>query len=189
MNDDSAFSLPVAALMYHASSHGADQLLAGFARDLQAQGWRVHGLVQYEIVPAGGDRATRELLDLASGRRYALSQDLGPGSRACSLDTGALAAASQVLRHALQARADLVIVSRYGLAEAAGGGFVNEMLALMSAGIPVVTLVSASLAGDWRRFTGQAGAELPVSRPALQAWFDRCVARAPKAAQAQGAAP
>src|SRR5690606_41534938 len=99
-------------------------------------GWGGHGLVQYEMVPAGGDRAAREWLDLASGRRYALSQDLGPGSRACSLDTGALAAASQVLRHALQARADLVIVSRYGLAEAAGGGFANEMLALMSAGIP-----------------------------------------------------
>ncbi|MBV7481697.1 DUF2478 domain-containing protein [Bordetella sp. BOR01] len=168
-----AFSAPVAALVYGPSSRGADTLLADFARDLLAQGRRLHGLVQHEIVPRGGGRPQRQLSDLRSGRLYGLSQDLGPGSRACSLDPGALAAASHVLRAALQARAELVIVNRFGAIEAAGGGFAQEMLALMSEGIPLVTVVSAVLLPDWRRFTGQAGLELPVARAPLQAWFEQ----------------
>jgi len=176
MPADPDVSVPVAALVYSQSSRGADALLADFARDLLAQGRQLHGLVQHQIAPPAGGRPTRQLADLRSGRRYGLSQDLGPGSSACSLDAGALAAASQVLRDALQARAELVIVNRYGVIEAAGGGFAQEMLALMSEGIPLVTVVSATLLPDWRRFTGQAGLEMPVARAPLQAWFDALAA-------------
>jgi len=166
-------SVPVAALVYGKSSRGADALLADFARDQLARGRRLHGLLQHEITPTDGGRPQRRLSDLRSGRLYRLSQDLGPGSQACSLDAGALAVASEVLREALDARAELVIVNRYGAIEAAGGGFAQEMLALMSNGIPLLTVVSATLLPEWRRFTGQAGLELPVARAPLQAWFEQ----------------
>ncbi|MBO1111720.1 DUF2478 domain-containing protein [Bordetella petrii] len=182
-----AVSIPVAALVYGKSSRGADALLADFARDLLAQGRRLHGLLQHETLPPDGGRPQRRLRDVRSGRLYGLSQDLGPGSRACSLDSGALAAASHVLREALQTRAELVIVNRYGATEAAGGGFAQEMLALMSDGIPLVTVVSAALLPDWRRFTGQAGLELPVARAPLQAWFEQVAA--PHHAARSGGAP
>jgi len=179
--------IPVAALVYRESSRGADALLADFARDMLARGRRLHGLVQQEIAPPGGGRPQRQLADLRTGRLYRLSQDLGPGSRACSLDPGALASASHLLREALQARAELVIVNRYGVIEAAGSGFAQEMLALMCEGIPLVTVVSQALLPDWRRFTGRTGEELPVARASLQAWFDRVAGVADAAPQGNAA--
>ncbi|MCD0503461.1 DUF2478 domain-containing protein [Bordetella petrii] len=169
----------IAALVYSQPPHGADELLAAFAADMQARGHRIHGLVQRETTaPDGRGRPQRRLADLRTGRLYRLSQDLGPGSRACSLDPGALSGASQVLRDALQARAELVIANRYGAQEAEGGGFAQEMLALMSEGIPLVTVVSGALLPAWRRFTGEGGVEMPVARAALQAWFDQlCIHR------------
>jgi len=178
--------IPVAALVYRESSRDADRLLAEFARDMLARGRRLHGLVQQETRPPGDGRPRRQLADLRTGRLYPLSQDLGPGSRACSLDPGALASASHLLREALQARAELVVVNRYGVIEAAGGGFAQEMLALMCEGIPLVTVVSQALLPDWHRFTGRMSEELPVARAPLQAWFER-VAGASGARQAAAA--
>ncbi|GAB1577926.1 DUF2478 domain-containing protein [Bordetella petrii] len=178
--------VPVAALVYRDASRDADALLAAFAADMLARGHRLHGLLQQAAPAPGGGAPRRRLVDLRSGRAYRVSQDLGPGSRACSVDPGGLAVASQVLRAALDARADLAIVNRYGELEAAGSGFAQEMLALMSEGIPLLTVVAARFLPDWRRFTGQAGVELPLERPALQAWFD--IVAGPGAAAGAGAA-
>ena len=69
-----------------------EALLAGFAAKLAARGFAVGGLVQET---GGGDMA---LIELDSGRRLSIKQNLGPGSAACSLDVSALAEASGALR-------------------------------------------------------------------------------------------
>ncbi|MGY6270012.1 DUF2478 domain-containing protein [Achromobacter denitrificans] len=165
--------IPVAALVYRESSCAADALLADFARDMLARGRRLHGLVQQETTPPEGERPQRQLADLRTGRLYRLPQDLGPSSQACGQDPGALASASHVLREALQERAELVIVDRYGALEASGGGFAQAMLALMREGIPLLTVVPETLWSSWYRFTGRMSEELPVAREPLQAWFER----------------
>ena len=166
--DDSEF--PVAAIV--ACEHaGVDQLLADFAHRLQQDGWRVRGLVQRSRRDNGSDPTV--LVDLDSGTCFPLFQDLGSGSVSCCVDPRGVAAASIVLRQALDAHADLVIANRFGALEAEGGGLAAEMLAVMSERIPLLTIVAEPYIGDWRRFNGSTGVDLPARFDALQAWFSK----------------
>lgn len=159
--------LPAAAIVhaYHAS---VDGLLADFAFGLKKRGWRVRGVVQQSH---GEGKAHTVLVDLDDGFAFPLFQKLGAGSASCSVDPGGVAAASIVLRRALHEGADLAIVNRFGALEANGGGFAAEMLALMSEGRPLLTVVADAYLRDWRWFTGGCGSELPASLPALEDWF------------------
>lgn len=152
------------------SAHGeADDLLADFAFGLRRDGWRVQGLVQQQI--GGQGKAATMLVDLESEKRYPLFQNLGSGSGSCSLDQASVAAASIALRRALDQRPALAVANRFGGLEAGGGGLVAEMLALISNGIPLITVVSNDYLRDWRAFTGHAGVELTPKMDVLQNWF------------------
>ena len=159
----------VAAIVH--SDHGlADSVLADFALALQRSGRRVRGLVQRFRGGASG-KENAILLDVGEGRTYPLFQNLGSGSVSCSVDENSIASASAVLRRALSENPDLVIVNRFGALEAAGGGFATEMLALMSEGIPLLTVVAESCLADWRNFTGNCSVFLTSTPEALENWF------------------
>ncbi|MCF8469526.1 MAG: DUF2478 domain-containing protein [Parvibaculum sp.] len=161
-------AFPIAAII-HAEHGVTDGILAEFAFTLRASGRRVQGLVQ-QFMGGTGKEAT-VLVDLDRGTCFPLFQKLGAGAGACSIDQGGVAAASVVLRRALNDKPDLVAVNRFGALEAGGGGFADEMLALMSEGIPLLTIVAESYRLDWRHFTGGAGVELEPNLNALEAWF------------------
>ncbi len=161
-------SRPIAAIIDQDRS-GVDELLAGFASQLRAEGWRVRGLLQEYRKEEGKD--TSVLVDLETGASYLLFQDLGPGSSSCRVDPRGVAAASVALRKALAERPDLVIANRFGALESEGGGLANEMLALMSERVPLLTVVPDEYLDAWRRFSGGAGVDLPCRLDALQAWF------------------
>ncbi len=162
-----AHPLPIAAITYDGHAV-ADALLADFALGLQRKGWRIRGLVQWDT---DGGKAGMMLVDLEKGTRYPLFQALGPASSSCALDTESIAAASAVLRRALDERADLVFANRFGALEASGGGLAAEMLALMAEGVPMITVVSEDYLLDWRGFTGRTGVELPPTLSALEGWY------------------
>jgi len=160
--------LPVAAIVH--SEHGeADNLLAEFAYGLRRDGWRVQGLVQQEI--GGHGKAATMLVDIENEKRYPLFQNLGSGSGSCSLDHTSVAAASIALREALLQQPDLAVANRFGALEADGKGLMTEMLALISNGIPLITVVSNEFLMDWRSISGNAGVELLPEMEALQNWF------------------
>lgn len=159
--------LPVAAIV-HADRGSADVLLAQFASGLKQRGRRVSGLIQEKT---GNGKAGTVLIDLETGTRYALFQDLGPGSTSCSVDTSALSAASAALRRALDEKADIAFANRFGELEAHGGGLAAELLALISEGVPLITVVADDYLPAWRRFTEEAGAELPPLLDAMEKWF------------------
>jgi nucleoside-triphosphatase THEP1 len=160
-----------AAAIVHEIGNSASKLLAEFARSLHRRGCRVRGLIQ-DMAPYGKDgRWRRALFDVDSGRVFRISQDLGSGSMSCSLDTGEMAEASSALRRGLAEDAELVVVNRFGEQEVAGRGFAAEMLELMAAGVPLLTVVSMKNLADWRRFTGDAATQLPPQRAAIEAWF------------------
>ncbi|MGE4408476.1 DUF2478 domain-containing protein [Pseudomonas sp.] len=163
MND-----MPFAAVL-HAGGGEGDALLLGLARTLKRRGWQVRGLISVRGKDPSG-RLPMQIADLRDGRIFDISQALGPGSHACSLDPGGLTQASAVLREALSERPDLVLVNRFGVQEASGRGFAQEMLALMSEGIPLLTLVSPQYLADWQRFTGRPDCLLPLRESALLAW-------------------
>jgi hypothetical protein len=171
-----------AAAVVCAERHIGDALLADFAFAQRRRGWKVSGLVQQ--YRGTHSKETARLVDLDSGECFLLFQNLGPGSESCCIDTSSLAAASVVLRRALHGGTDLVIANRFGGLEAAGEGFAAEMLALMSEGIPLITVVGYAWLGAWRQFTGGAGVELLPRLDALEAWFDGVMARNGRRAQA-----
>ncbi|MBN9421229.1 MAG: molybdenum ABC transporter ATP-binding protein [Candidatus Accumulibacter sp. 66-26] len=163
-------AFPIAAIV-HAERGIVDALLADFAFELRQEGRRVRGLVQQV---RGAGKAGTVLVDLADGVSYPLFQDLGPASAACAIDAGGIADASAALRRALfegAALVDLVVVNRFGALEANGGGFADEMLALMAEGVPLLTVVADDYLLDWRSFTGRAGVELAPALDALRNWF------------------
>ena len=160
-----------------ADSRLADAQLAQLAQCLIDQGWRVRGLVQQRRLDARG-RKGMFLIDLASAQEFCISQDLGPQSRACCVNPAGLAQASGVLRQALEERAELTIVNRFGELEAGGGGFAAELAALAGEGLPVLTAVSRKHVAAWRHFAGDAAAELPAEADALYTWWQRMAGQA-----------
>ena len=148
---------------------GADDLVADFARSLIERGWRVRGLVQ-ELRPARHGCAFA-LVDLDNGDRYPISQELGTGATACSLDPAGIAEASAVLRRIADEGAELAVFNCFGGLEAGGEGFRAEMLAVMSRDIPSLCIVPERYLAAWRQFTGEQAAELEARREALEAWF------------------
>ncbi|AVP57568.1 DUF2478 domain-containing protein [Pulveribacter suum] len=157
-------------------SREADALLAAFARSLAREGWRVGGVVHERRTDARG-RKGMYLVDLAGGREFCISQDLGPLSRACCVDPAGVAQAAGVLRQALAERPALAIVNRFGELEAGGGGFVAELAALVGANVLVLTAVARKHLAAWRRFTGGEGVELPAQALALGSWFSAAARR------------
>jgi hypothetical protein len=159
--------IPVAAIV-HAYRDAVDGLLADFALSLKKRGWCVRGVVQQ---CHGEGKENTVLIELDNGLSFPLFQKLGAGSSSCSVAPGSIAAASVMLRRALHDGADLVIANRFGALEANGGGFADEMLALMSEQRPLLTVVADAYLRDWRSFTGGCGVELQATLPALEAWF------------------
>lgn len=169
--DASEAPIAVAAIV-HPGKGRADEPLLQFVEYAQSQNRLLRGLLPG---PQSGaqDCAIRTVVDLEDGTPYPISQNLGKQSTACSLDPGALLVAGSVLRRAAQSAADLVIVNRFGVLEAEGGGFSAEILELITKGYAVLTVVSEPNLDAWRAFTGGLATELPPDSTAINAWFEQ----------------
>lgn len=149
-----------------------DALLASFATTLRDRGFRVGGVVQRNVCARDDGCAERmELVDVASGRVINISQNLGSGSAACRVDPAGLAEASVVLRQAMAAGVDLLLVNKFSGQEKLGGGLAQEMLLAMAEGIPVLTAVGGRHLTEWHAFTGGLCDLLPPENDALWRWW------------------
>ena len=159
------------AILYGHGS-GIEPLMVEVVRTLRREGVHVGGLVEHTIRPAGdAGCSSLELEDLVSGTRYRLTQNLGTGSRACALDSTALAEASRALRDAVADRMDVVVVNKFGAQEAAGKGLRSEMLQIVSSGIPLLTAVSRRFLPQWRQFAGCEAILLPAALSGVLEWW------------------
>ncbi|WP_164886862.1 DUF2478 domain-containing protein [Piscinibacter defluvii] len=160
-----------AAAVLDDGSADVDALLADCAARQRRAGRRVRGLV---MTWPDGDReacGAMVLVDLDTREEYLVSQALGRASAACRADPQGFARASEVLRRAGGEAPDLVVCNRFGGMEAHGEGFSAELLDLMSADIPLLTVVSPRWAPAWTEFTG--GAPLLPARPeAIEGWIE-----------------
>lgn len=154
-----------------------DEFMVTVAGYLRAEGVRVGGLVQHAL--RGHGKCSFEFEDIASGARYPLTQNLGPESRACALDSAALADTSSVVRVAIGDGAQIVIINKFGEQEAGGRGMRQEMMQTVMAGIPLLTSVKRRYLADWLEFVGTQGDLLPVARPAVIDWCRRALSHAP----------
>lgn len=97
-------------------------LLWDFIERRRAEGLRVAGLVERHAQSAPAECGAHDLVDLATGARFAVAQDLGPGSTACNLDPGGVALACAAALRAIAAGADVVVLSKFGKLETERGG-------------------------------------------------------------------
>lgn len=169
---------PLAAILYDTTP--PDALLRAFARETSARGLRVGGVVQSRPASATCHCAEMALISLASGQSVPVAQPLGPGSTGCRLDFGALAQVAQDLRTEIEAGLDLLILNRFGKAEAEGRGFREVIAAAIARDIPVLTALHPRNLPDWTAFTEGAALLLMPDAPTLHHWLaeDRGVAHA-----------
>lgn len=161
--------LPVAAVIHSGDGQG-DALLNTVLTECQQQGWRVRGLVTEQGKDPQG-LLPMQLRDFNTGELFVISQNLGRDSRGCSLDMGGLAEAGKVLRDALNEQPDLVFVNRFGYGEVQGRGLNQEFSQLISAGIPLLTLVSEKYLEGWQQFSAGLAQTLPLERAAIEQWL------------------
>lgn len=162
---------PAIGAVVYPAEQSPEALLAAFAAELAARGFRVGGVTQDTRLGADGCKCTMEVVELDSGRRINLSQDLGRESNSCALDPAALAEASGALRRAVEGGADVVFANKYAKVEMGGGGLAAEMLQAMVAGVPLLTALPAAYLGEWLAFTGGRGHLLAPTRAALWRWW------------------
>lgn len=167
-----ATELRVAAVLDEGLAKGeVDDLLSRIADRQKAQGRSLCGLLMRSR-PSPEGCSDMVLVDIVSAEEYLVSQPLGASSGACRADPQGFARASGVLRQALAARPDLVIVNRFGGLEAEGGGFAAELLDLMGEGLPVLTAVAPRHLEAWTRFSGGTTLLKP-DEAEVSAWIER----------------
>ncbi|MEQ8252267.1 MAG: DUF2478 domain-containing protein [Oceanibaculum nanhaiense] len=156
-----------------------DALLATVVGRLRQGGVRVAGFLQEDDSGIDGTDAcgSMRLRDLDNGAVHGISQDLGRFSTGCRLDSAALTEAAGLLEAAIDAGAELVVVNRFGKAEADGSGLRLVIARAMAAGIPVLVPVREDYAPAWADFHGGMADSLPAEAEAVLDWCHRALRR------------
>jgi hypothetical protein len=162
----SAFGI-LAAVTYPAGFR-IDEFLAAVAHRLRTEGVRLAGAIQENAGNAAC--ATMTLVDLGSRGRFSISQDLGPAALGCRLDPRGLAEAESPLAATIGDGADLVILNKFGKAEADGGGLRNTFVRAIEIEVPVLTAVRPPYTDAWTRFHGGLAVALPPDVETVLAW-------------------
>jgi nucleoside-triphosphatase THEP1 len=157
----------VLAAIVYAQGFAIDTLMLGIAEALRREGARVRGVVQKNA--GGGPCGGMSVVDLASGARFAISQELGAGSRGCRLDPRGLAEVAARTDAAMGGDFDLLL-NKFGRAEAEGGGLRSVLARAIAAGTPVLTSVRAPYLEAWADFHGGLAVELPPRLWEAVAW-------------------
>lgn len=165
----------LAAIVYQPGC-AIDELVLAVANRLQSEGVRLRGVVQEN---AGSTLcAAMTLVDLATGERVPISQDLGAEAQACRLDPRGLAEVTARLDAAVDGDFDLLVLNKFGKAEADGGGLRSTFARALGAGKPVLSCVREPYLEAWSRFHGGLAADLPPRQDAVVAWCRQAIGTA-----------
>jgi hypothetical protein len=95
---------------------------------------------------------------------------LGREAHGCRLDPGALAEAAPLLEGMIETGADLLIINRFGKAEAEGAGLRSVIERAILVGVPVLTAVRAEYVDAWASFHAGLSMWLPPDSNAILSW-------------------
>ena len=151
-----------------------DDFMAEVSRRLRDDGVRLCGLTQENI---GDECATMMLVDLGTDTRFGISQYLGACARGCRLDPHGLAEAGVRLEQGIGDDTDLLIINKFGKAEAEeGGGLRGAVARAMEVGVPVLTAVRPPYDEAWAHFHGGYSTALAPELDAVLAWCAQAIA-------------
>jgi hypothetical protein len=114
--------------------------------------------------------------DIVSGQSIRLDLPRGTGASACIVDPDALAQAACMLRRTIEARPGLIVVNRFGHAEADGGGMRAEIADAICSGAAVLLAARVSYRGALEAFLGGQPTLLPLETGTIVEWIERSVA-------------
>lgn len=132
---------------------------------------RIAGLIEGSR-EGGAPCGAAHLHSLADGRSFAIFEELGSGSAACSLNAEGVIEASERACRDIARGCDLVLLSKFGKLEAESrSGLIPAFVAAMEAGIPILTSVSPRYEAAWSAFAAPLFTVLPPTGGALDAWW------------------
>lgn len=165
------------AAMVFKEGEDANRIVADFARALAARGYRLGGVIQVGADGATCDCNEVHVLDVETGARLPLLQDLGRHSQSCRIDQGALARIAVLLSDTITRGPDLLFINRFGKLEAEGKGVLAEIGAAATSGIPTLVSVSDRYLAPWRSFTMGLDQELACTSVDLHRWWEGLTSR------------
>jgi nucleoside-triphosphatase THEP1 len=136
--------------------------MSAIADHLTGRGLRCAGFVQRDVPRPGRSRCDMVLADVATGATIAISQDRGLGARGCRLDEGELARAIMATMAALSGPVDLLLINKFGKAEAEGRGFIPLIGEAVALGVPLLIAVPWRNIECWRKFADGSAQEVEV---------------------------
>ena len=166
----------------------AHRALAAFAARLIDQRLRVVGALQISTATADARHCDMDLSVLPDGPVIRINQNLGPGSRGCRLDAGALETAVAATEAAFAGGADLLIVNKFGKLEAEGRGFRALIAEALCRNVPVLVVVNGLNRDAFEAFVDGGSIDLPADPHALDRWF-AALRRAQRVSAAQDLPP
>ena len=156
-----------------------DRLLAAVAEDLAVRGVALAGAVQVNVEHDPARHCHMDLRILGLGETFRISEDRGRHAQGCRLDPRGLAEGILRVEMSLVRQPSLLLVNKFGKAEAEGGGFREVIGRALLADIPVLTSMSPKNLQAFESFAGGLAAELPADRDQVVAWcLDAVAARA-----------
>ncbi len=164
----------LAAVIYQAGFQ-IDDFLTRAAHRLRVNRINMAGVLQENARDAAGVCSAMTLVDLTSRSRFRISQDLGSQAEGCRLDAGGIAEIGALLDRPLGHDVELLILNRFGKAEAEGGGLRSAFVRAMEAGIPGVTAVRSPYFEAWSTFHGRLAIDLIPELDAVLAWCHESV--------------
>jgi molybdate transport system ATP-binding protein len=166
----------VGVLLYDTSIE-VDPILEDAVTRIQQRGIAVAGLLQHFGARLANGKRSMWIEDIVSGALIRLDRPRGPGAIACLLDPDALAQAACMLQRATASGPDLVVVNRFGNAEAEGRGMRAELADAICSGAAVLVAVRFSLLNDLEGFLGGPAHLLLPSPTAIATWAETLVSR------------
>lgn len=165
----------VGVLLYE-TSVDVEGILTDAVERLRARGITIGGLLQRfgEQLPNGKYRMWVD--DITTGESVRLDQPRGDGASACIVDPDALAQAACMLRRITEARPAVIIVNRFGHAEADGGGMRPEIADAVCSGAVVLIAARFSYLDALEGFLGGPPTLLLPSAVSIADWVAHAVA-------------
>ena len=162
-------TIRLAAIIYQAGFR-IDDFLIRVANLLRADHIRLGGALQENAPGAADTCSAMTLVEVRSQSRFRISQDLGSQALGCRLDVRGLTEIGALLDRTPAHDVELLILNKFGKAEAEGGGLRSAFVRAMEAGIPVVTAVRTPYAEAWSQFHGRIAIDLTPDFGPVLAW-------------------
>jgi hypothetical protein len=147
-----------------------DRLFIDFADDLNRSGRRAIGVIQVGR-SCRSEQPRLGVVVLPGDEVVSLVDDLSSRTTGCRLNVGRLSGVAKRLAAAIAGGSDLVIINRFGHAEAAGGGLIDLITSALNAGIPVLIAVPEHRFPALIKFSAGMNVRLACRREALDRWW------------------